>query len=464
VSIDSIDLGVSEETVANKEMANSRPLDVPLPYAAVILTGRAAKVGWVLAGTGVRLAVAWITTRPRGRRHRFEARLIDLGLHAIHRLGATFIKFAQLLSTRVDVLPESLCVQLSVLHDDVPAIKPRRARQLVARRLGADLHAIFTEFESTPVASGSIACVYRATLADGAVVAVKLRRPGVEKVLGADLTLMRGVAWIMSKLPAFRSLPVREMIDQLGGAIAAQLDFGREAGAAAALAENLRDIEGVVVPRIRDDLTGPDQARVGILAMEFIPDLVRRYPAEFAPRARELVISRTLDAVFKMLFQDGLVHNDLHPGNLYFRPDGTIVMVDAGFVTTLSENARWHFTDFFYAMAIANDTRCAENLMATGTKPEKFDEVGFRRELGELVRANSGAHTKDFNLLEFATTLFDIQRRYELYGDPEFVFPLLSMLVVEGAIKEFAPETDFQSRAIPYVLAGLARKTDAEAA
>ncbi|HEV8557508.1 MAG TPA: AarF/UbiB family protein [Actinophytocola sp.] len=447
--------------MADNDGVKARPLDVPLPYAVVILTGRAAKTGWVMAGTGVRLAVAWVATRPRGRRDRFEGKLINIGMRTIHRLGATFIKFAQLLSTRVDVLPAELCARLAVLHDDVPAISPRRARRLVAKRLGGDLDAIFAEFDAVPVASGSIACVYRATLHDGSVVAVKLRRPGVDKVLGADFTLMRGVARIMAKLPAFRSMPVREMIDQMGGAIAAQLDFTREAVSATALADNLEEMPGVIVPRVRADLTGPAETGAGILALEFIPDLVRRNPAQFTQQARDAVVENALESVFKMLFQDGFVHNDLHPGNLYFRPDGTIVMVDAGFVTKLSEHARWHFADYFYAMATGNEARCSENIISTGIRPKNFDEVGFRREHGELVRKNSGAHTKDFNLLQFAITLFDIQNRYGLYGDPEFVFPLLSMLVLEGAIKEFAPDTNFQKLAIPYVLLGLEKKSEA---
>lgn len=444
--------------MAGTDEVSARPLDVPLPYAVVILTGRAAKVGWVMAGTGVRLAAAWLGTRPRGRRDRLQGKLIDVGMRTIHRLGATFIKFAQLLSTRVDVLPAALCAELAVLHDDVPPINPRRARRLVARRLGGELSEIFAEFDPVPVASGSIACVYRATLPDGSAVAIKLRRPGVDKVLGADFTLMRGVARIMAKLPAFRTMPVREMIEQMGGAIAKQLDFTREAWAATTLADNLAEMDGVVVPRVRTDLTGPEQTRQGILALEFVPDLVRRNPADFTPEARALVVENALESVFKMLFQDGFVHNDLHPGNLYFRPDGTIVMVDAGFVTQLSEHARWHFADYFYAMATGNEARCSENIISTGIKPDNFDEIGFRREHGELVRSNAGAHTKDFNLLQFAMTLFDIQRRYGLYADPEFVFPLLSMLVLEGAIKEFAPDTNFQSLAIPYVLVGLERK------
>jgi ubiquinone biosynthesis protein len=244
----------------------------------VILTGRAAKTGWVVAGTGVRLAVAWVSTRPRGRRDRFEGKLIKIGMRAIHQLGATFIKFAQLLSTRVDVLPAELCARLAVLHDDVPAIRPKLARRLVAKRLGAGLDAIFAEFDAVPVASGSIACVYRAVLHDGSVVALKLRRPGVDKVLGADFTLMRGVARLLAKLPAFRSMPVREMVGQMGGAIAAQLDFTREAASATAFAENLREMPGVVVPKVRTDVTGPAETGAGILALEFIPDLVRRDP------------------------------------------------------------------------------------------------------------------------------------------------------------------------------------------
>ena len=441
--------------MANKDGA-ARPLDVPGAYAAVILAGRAAKVTWVLLETGVRVGAAWVSTRPKGRRELFTSKLVGIALRQVHQLGATFIKFAQLLSTRVDVLPPELCAELSQLHDDVPAIRPATARRLVDKRLGgAGIDALFATFDAVPVASGSIACVYKATLHDGTVVAVKLRRPGVDKVLGADLTLMRGVARIMAKLPAFRSLPVREMIDQLGGAIAAQLDLGKEAWALGALAENLRELNGIVVPAARTDLTGPERTKAGILIMEFIPDLVRRNPAEFAEEARKLVIARSLDSVYKMLFLDGLVHNDLHPGNLYFLPDGRIVMVDAGFVSKLSEKARKDFLAFFYAMALGDEKRCADILIDTGTIPDDFDREGFDREVGELVRASSGARTRDFNLLQFASTLFDIQRRYRLYADPEFVFPILSLLVLEGAIKEFAPDTDFQSHALPYVLRAL---------
>jgi ubiquinone biosynthesis protein len=439
-------------------------LDVPVAAAVFILAGRAARVGWVVAGTGARLGAAWLASRPRGRRERFATRLNDIAYRQVLKLGATFIKFGQLLSTRVDVLPPAMCAALSKLHDDVPAIKPGTARRLAAKRLGAPLETVFAAFDDVPVASGSIACVYKATLHDGSVVAIKIKRPGVDRVLGADLTLMRGVAKIMSKLPAFRSLPVREMIGQLGGAIAVQLDFTNEAATLVALTENLAELDGVRVPHMRGDVTGPEHTRAGILAMEFIPDLVRLDPNHFAPEARDLVVSRCLNAVFKMLFQDGFLHNDLHPGNLYFRPDGSIIIVDAGFVTRLTGNAKWQFANFFYAMATGNAVKAGDVIMSTCAVPENFDEAGFRRDLGDLIRANSGARSAEFNLLAFSTVLFNLQNSYQLYSDPEFVFPILSLLVMEGAIKDFAPNTDFQSKAIPYVLLGMANEPQADAA
>jgi ubiquinone biosynthesis protein len=431
-------------------------LDAPVAAAAFILAGRFTRVSWVLAGTGVRLGAAWLTTRPRGRRHLLAGRINDIAYRQVLKLGATFIKFGQLLSTRVDVLPPEMCAALSKLHDDVPAIRPRTARRLASQRLGMPLESVFASFDDVPVASGSIACVYRATLHDGSVVAIKIKRPGVDRVLGADLTLMRGVARLMSKLPAFRSLPVREMIAQLGGAIAVQLDMTNEAATLVALTENLAVLEGVRVPHMRGDVTGPAHTRAGILAMEFIPDLVRLNPNDFEPEARDLVVSRCLDAVFKMLFQDGFLHNDLHPGNLYFRPDGSIIIVDAGFVTRLTGNAKWQFANFFYAMATGNGPKAGDVIMSTCDVPDNFDEAGFRRELTELITANSGANSREFNLLTFATVLFNLQNKYSLYSDPEFVFPILSLLVMEGAIKEFAPNTDFQSKAIPYVLLSMA--------
>lgn len=426
--------------------------------SAAVLAARTVAVGWVLAGAGFRVAGAWLGTRPPSRRSLLETRLVDITLHEIHRLGPTFIKMAQLLATRVDVLPAELCGRLAELHDDVPPMSPKTALALAEERLGRPVDEVFAQFDPVAVASGSIACVFRATLRDGDVVAVKIRRPGVENVLRADFTMMRGIATVLAKIPAFRSMPVREMVSQIGDAIAGQLDFTAEAASLGVLAKNLAKMPGVQVPRVRADITGPGQTGDGILVMDFLPGLVRHQPSDLSEEARKLAVGRSLEAMYKMLFVDGLVHNDLHPGNLYFREDGSIAVVDAGFVTKLSENARLHFTEFFYAMSMGDEKTCAENLISTGIIGDSFDEAVFRREVGDLVRSASAAKSGEFNLLEFAATLFDIQRRHSLYADPEFVFPILSMLVLEGAIKEFAPNTDFQAKAAPYVLTGLSIK------
>lgn len=420
-----------------------------------VLLGRAIRVGWILAGTGGRVAAVWLATRPSGRRNTFADRMIEVAIHQITRSGPTFIKMAQLLSTRVDLLPPALCARLATLHDNVPPMRPKVARRLADRRLGGRLDELFAEFEPEAVASGSIACVYRATAHDGSVVAIKVRRARVDRVLRADLTLMRGISRVLALLPAFRSLPVREMVGQLSAAIGAQLDFRTEAESLLALVKNLRDLPGVLVPSVRTDLV-PVADADGILVMDFVPGLVRRTPADLPPDSGPALVSRCLDAVYQMLFRDGLVHNDLHPGNLYFMADGSIVIVDAGFVSTLSAGAKKSFAEFFYAMAMGDGNRCADILTESGTRPDSFNVRAFRKEIAELVAASSGARSKDFNLLRFATTLFDIQRRHQLYADPEFVFPILSLLVLEGAIKEFAPETDFQGKAVPYVLAALA--------
>jgi ubiquinone biosynthesis protein len=107
-------------------------------------------------------------------------------------------------------------------------------------------------------------------------------------------------------------------------------------------------------------------------------------------------------------------------------------------------------------MALADGDRCADILIETGKQPDRFSVKAFRKEIAELVKVNSGLRTRDFNLLQFSASLFDIQRRHQLYAEPEFVFPILSLLVLEGTIKEFAPDTDFQGKAVPYVMSALA--------
>ncbi|MEV8438645.1 AarF/UbiB family protein [Actinosynnema sp. NPDC051121] len=383
--------------------------------------------------------LAWWGVTGRLRGHRAGPVLESWLVGTVVELGAAFVKAAQLLSTRVDLLPPQVCRALARLYDRV---RPEPASSFPA--LG------FAGSPATLVGSGSIACVYRVRVAGGRDVAVKVRRPDVERSLPLDLAVLQGVAGVLARLPVLRGAPIVEITRQLTEGIRAQLDLTREAELLDGFRRTMADVPGVTVPAVDRELSTPDR-----VVMDFVGDLVRFRPDELSAADRRRAVVTALRAVYRMLFLDGVVHCDLHPGNLYFREDGSIVILDAGFTVRLSDSAREKFAAFFYCMGRGDGPACADIVASTATTAPGADPDGFRAELVALVEASAGRRAGEFDLISFATRLFDVQRRHGFYADPQFVFPILSLVVLEGTVREFHPEVDFQREAKPLLVAAL---------
>ena len=407
----------------------------PAPTVAQLAV-RAATVLAVLAAALVRLLVRLALRRPGA--------VGTVVADTLVRLGPAFVKAGQLLSTRVDVLPAAVCARLARLYDQLP---PGR---LVPPAVPAALRDELDGGRLVPVAAGSIACVYRGRLRDGRVVAVKVRRPGVDRLVHCDVRLLVALAALLQRLPAVRGAPVADMAGQVGESIRLQLDLVREAAALRSLRSNLAELDGVRVPAVLDAHSGP-----GVLVMEFVDGL--RRGAAPAGQARAATV-RALHAAYHMLFLDGFVHCDLHPGNVYPMQDGSVVIVDAGFSRRLTETARRGFASFFYQMSRGNGVACADIVLATarGAGPAA-DREGLRAGIANLVTANHRAQVADFDLVAFAVRLFALQREHGFYADPQFVFPILSLIVLEGTLRGLCPDVDFQIEALPFVLRGLMR-------
>jgi ubiquinone biosynthesis protein len=362
-------------------------------------------------------------------------------------LGPAFVKVAQMLSTRADIVPPRICRALTGLYDDVRPIPGNALVPLLERRFGR--RTAIAVAARGAVAAGSIACVYRIELPDGRDVAVKVRRPGIERVLRTDLAVLRRLSRLIVRLRPFRGVPVVEIVEQVTESVYGQLDLVKERENLDAFRRNLSTIDGVRVPRVYPDLCTDD-----MVVMEFIGVLRRYRPAELTEDIRTSAVLSALHGVYRMLFHDGLVHCDLHPGNLYLCPDGTVVILDAGFCVQLRSDAQDKFASFFHQMSLGRGDRCADIVLSTATAGPDTDTDGFRTELRDLVESSTGVSAGAFDLVTFAARLFDIQRRYGLYADPQFVFPILSLLVLEGTVRDFAPDIDFQKEATPFLIQG----------
>ncbi|WP_367138227.1 ABC1 kinase family protein [Saccharothrix sp. HUAS TT1] len=406
---------------------------------------RCAWVGAIVLTYGLIIAGSAVGARFRRSRDGRGLRDGDRWVRMLTRLGPSYIKIGQLLSTRRDLLPDEVTTPLARLTDGATPPSRRRIERAV-RDAYRDRPWPFREFDWVPVACGSIATVHEAVTLDGRHVAVKVRRPGIERVMWQDFTLTATAMSVMGLLPKLRKMPFKLMHGQVGGAILRQLDFEAEAASLTALRDNLvRSGRNVTIPAPLPELCTPET-----VVMDFISDLRRFEPGELDLDTRRSVQRAVLGAVYEMLFIDGYVHCDLHPGNLYFDLNADLVMLDAGFVIQLPDPVRRSFADFFINMAMGDGWSCAQIVIESAAEvADDCDLEGFRTALGELVSETSGAKSGEFDLARFAGRLFDLQRRFGLFPAPEFAFPLLSLLVIEGMIKGFDSDLDFQAEAMP---------------
>ncbi|MEU4620079.1 AarF/UbiB family protein [Actinoplanes sp. NPDC023801] len=431
---------------------------IPAPRAGRFTTAaRAARITAVTAGHVVRSAPALGVAAVRGPaavRAAAVAGLQDLTI----ALGPSFIKAAQLLSTRRDVLPGPVCEALGELTDRVPPMPAAAARAAVDSAYRGRPWP-FAAIDETAVASGSIACVYRATLLDGREVAVKVRRPGIGGLMATDFRLLRMGAALMQRLPGFRRLPATRIVDQLADAVLGQLDFVAEAGALALMRRNFAGQGHLRLPEPLEDASAD-----GVLVMEFLPGLRRMRREDLPPETAVLAVRRILRCAYQMLFLDGLVHCDMHPGNLYLSADGGIVLLDMGFVVVLSPKVRRLFAEFFLNMARGNGEYCADIIVRSAEDTAGADLDAFRADIVELIAGSTERTAGEFELGPFAASLFDLQRRHGVSAAPEFVFPLLSLLVLEGMINEYDADVDFQAEAKPMLIKALLTGVPREAA
>lgn len=427
-----------------------RPPDPARPAGAFAVGLRTARVAAVLAWYGARAALVlglmWLARRPRAQRWDAAGRRLARALEA---LGPTFVKIGQLLSTRADLLPPDLLVPLRRLRDDVRPGRPWRSfRAVIESSTGGRIDAVFSEFDATPVATASIAHVYRARLrATGQPVAVKVRRPGLERTIAADARVMRAAAGLLERLPGLSGLPARAAVAEVLTALAQQLDFLQEAEHNRRFSRLFADTPSLRIPRLVDWLCGPE-----VIVMEFFGGLRRLDDPDISDRDFARSTSLLLHAVYRMIFTAGVVHCDLHPSNVCLHPDGDLVVLDTGFVACLGDADRRRFATFFVGVVFDDADTCCRILLETATgAPADFDADGFRGDVRRLIADHSGLKAGEFQVVRLVGGLFELQRRHGLRGSTAFTMAILSLLVVEGVVRHRLRDLDFQGAAVPYV-------------
>jgi ubiquinone biosynthesis protein len=409
---------------------------------------------------------AWLTWyAARGLTHAAWSRLTRqgsaaaiAGRHAAaccERLGPFFIKVGQILGTRRDLLPPATADALAMLQDSTAPVPAARREAWLRDSLGGAPERWFRELSRTPIAAASIAQVHRARLRDGTLVAVKIRRPGIVDTIRRDRRAARLLASVIERLPGWRTVPLRAIVDEFGRVIELQLDLAREADHCDRMRANLSPLGFVIIPRVYREYSSDR-----VLTLEYLPDLAStREAAGWSLAARQEIAVRSVQTVYTMTFVHGFVHADLHPGNIFFRPRGVLVLLDFGIVADLEGVQLKHFADFFFGLVTNNPRECARVLYSTAIDPPVAAWDAFLIDMTTLVGRYSRMRAREFEVSRFAVELFDVQRRHGVRASTRFMTTILAFVVFEGIAKQIDPELDFQGEArqfIPQVLRRLA--------
>lgn len=386
-----------------------------------------------------RLARLGSRLRSRSDRHRAAA----LALRQLcERLGPTYVKLGQILSTRHDLCGEEMTRELARLQDRTRPIAFDGVAPLFRRELQVELDDVFAELDPTPIASGSVASVYRARLHDGRVVAVKVLRPAAARLIDADLGVLRFAGRILARLPPFQLVPVVRTLEIVGSCLKRQVDFRLEAASNRRFSAALRCEPSVVIPAIVEPLCS-----ASILTMEYVQGFHRPQPG--SPTA----LRTALRALFRMIFEEGFVHCDMHQGNLHFLGGDRIALIDFGFAAEMTDRDRRRFAEFFFAIAKNDGPACARTTLAIASDvPPNLDYARFERAVCAIVDEAAGASAREFQVARFVVGMFGVQRRFGVVGTTAFTMAIVSLVAFEGLVKLIDPDLDFQREALPFLL------------
>ncbi|MBP2702989.1 methyltransferase domain-containing protein [Microbispora sp. RL4-1S] len=404
------------------------------------LAGRAARLTARVAFAVSHIVSLWVVDRLRAGRVEAQARGTRRLVRHLERMGPTYVKFGQMLASRADLFPAHVTERLAALHDDVtPMDAGERGRQL-ALAVRQEPRLRLLDVTDRCIGSGSIACVYEAVDPDGRPLAVKLQREGVAASMAVDLALLTAFTRVAERLPGAGGAPMADLVGYMSRALYGQIDFFREAAYLRRLSANLAGYEEIVVPRVHDDYTCATA-----LVTDLVPGLTGDSAAGVAATTYDRVAARVLDAVGSMIFRDGFVHCDLHPGNIYIRSDGTVVILDAGYCVEMPTAVQHSLRDFFTNLALRNGPRCGEIMYDSafpGGPPARHtpaDRRAFAGEIAELVRTTTEPGGR-FDMTDFGPRVFDSQKRFGVHPPADFAFPLMSLMIVEGTLRRWWPD------------------------
>lgn len=367
--------------------------------------------------------------------------------HALEDLGPTFVKFGQILSLRPDMLPAELVLELGKLQDDVASLAFDEIREVVENTFGQSIKKTFSVFDAAPLASASISQVHRGTLRkEGVIACVKIQRPGIRKIIEADLGILESIALLINqKSDELKSYDLPNLVRVIRRDLLRELDFTREA-------RNMKIARGYAaesdtyIPEVYDDYCSEQ-----LLVTEFIQGVQLKDIDSIGLEDPEALAKQGLKTAIKQILEDGFFHADPHPANLLIMENDKLALIDWGMVGRLTEKDRFELIGILKSV-VEKDSSTLVNALLNITKGKKsIDFKTMERDLLDILDSYHAVPIKDINIGHLLMAIMALLQDYQLKLPTDLVIMIKALVTAEGSARQIYPDLNVVSASKGYI-------------
>jgi ubiquinone biosynthesis protein len=404
--------------------------------------------------------------------------------HAMEQLGPTFIKMAQILSTRPDLIPEEWAREFERLQSDVPPVPAEEIRPHIEALYDGELQERFASVEFEAMAAASIAQAHRAALPDGTPVVLKVLRPGIEQVLESDVEILRALASFAESHFANLGYSPVQVVEQFARQVEREVDLELEGRSMRRMNRSFENNPNVAFPRVYMEHT-----REGVLCMELVEGvlLANRKPGDFTDAQRRRIVAIGSDAVFRQCFEIGFFHADPHPGNIFVVRDGArlakpaaadgrglitraaaepdsavraleggpdlqLVFIDCGMTGHIEPRTAELLADLVQGTIGGDLDRVIDVVIAlTDSTPALAADRAFRADAWEFISRFESATLEDLQMGALLSEFFEKIRRHRLQCPADIVYLIKAVTTIEGVGEALAPDFDIVNHVRPHL-------------
>ena len=366
----------------------------------------------------------------------------------LEELGPTFIKLGQILSNRPDLIPKELQDELEKLQERVAPVPTEEIVSVIEQELGDSVDTLFQAFDRKPLAAASIAQIHAARLSTGEAVAVKVQRPGLEKLVAVDVEILRELATLLERyVPESKRLSPKDLVDEFESGMMQELDFRREAAAMDRFGSQFEGEEGIKVPQVYRN-----RSSHRVLTMEQITGtpLAELLKGEGDRENKNRIAKLGAELTLKQIFVHGFFHADPHPGNVVILDDGRFCYLDFGLTGNLIQRDREVVSDILINIITRNEQKAARAVIRLAGSRDVERAQRIERDISELIDRFQSAETGDFSFTTLLAELIEVLVDEGLALPADLFLLIKSLITIEGIATVLDPDFDLSSHVKPF--------------